>query len=135
MKYRILAINFKCDIILHVFRSHDDSYARGILSDDQYQDGKRKSLISLKMCFLGWLYEFIAIFFVIFSTHLRDNFPFLQNLHIPDAVVSFVLIPFLHLMNDEETKMIIFEENWFAGVKYIFGFDERTRVDVMNKNT
>ena len=107
------------------FRSHDDSYARGVLTDDQYEEGKKRSLISMKMCFWGWLYDFIALFSNVFSTLLRDNFN-IPNIHIPDAMVSFVMIPFLHLMNDEETKLIIFLENWFEGIKYVFGLREKS---------
>ena len=85
------------------------------------------------MCFWGWLYDFIALFSNVFSTVLRDNFN-IPNIHIPDAMVSFVLIPFLHLMNDEETKLIIFLENWFEGIKYVFGLREKSNSDGNNVN-
>ena len=88
------------------YRSHNDSYARGILTDDQYEEGKKKSLISIQMCFWGWLYDFIPLFSQGLSTILREKYD-LSFVHLPDAIVSFILIPFLHLMNDEETKLII----------------------------
>ena len=33
----------------------------------------------------------------------------------------FVVIPGLHILNDEETKAIIFQEGWFEGVKLMLG--------------
>ena len=72
------------------------------------------------MCFWGWLYDFIPLFSQGLSTILREKYD-LSFVHLPDAIVSFILIPFLHLMNDEETKLIILMENWFEGVKYVFG--------------
>ena len=74
----------------------------------------------MKMCLWGWIYNFSTLFWQIFSTILRDNYN-IPNIHMPDAILSFVLIPFLHLMNDEETKLIIFSENWFEGMKYVLG--------------
>ena len=55
-----------------------------------------------------------------FSTILRDNYN-IPNIYLPDAILTFILIPFLHLMNEEETKLIIFAENWIEGIKYVFG--------------
>ena len=78
----------------------------------------------MKMCFLGWLYEFIVLFCLIFSTIIRDNYN-IPNIYFPDAILSFMLVPFLHLMNDEETKLIIYEENWFEAIKYVFGIREK----------
>ena len=113
-------INVKTTHYNSNYRSHNDSYARGILTDDQYEEGKKKSLISIQMCFWGWLYDFIPLFSQGLSTILREKYD-LSFVHLPDAIVSFILIPFLHLMNDEETKLIILMENWFEGVKYVFG--------------
>ena len=113
------------------FSSHDDSFARGVLTDDQYEQGKRKSLISMKMCFWGWLYEFITLLCQMFSTILRDNYN-IPNIYLPDAILTFILIPFLHLMNEEETKLIIFAENWIEGIKYVFGM--RGKLNVIPSN-
>ena len=74
----------------------------------------------MKMCLWGWIYDYFALFWNIFSTILRDNYN-IPNIYMPDAILSFILIPFLHLMNDEETKLIIFSENWFEGMKYVLG--------------
>ena len=52
--------------------------------------------------------------------------PFLQNrglhnLHFADALVMFIVIPFSHLINDEETKGIIAEESWYQGLRHMIG--------------
>ena len=101
------------------FRSNDDSYSRGVLTERAYLRGKKRSIISLQMCFMGWLYELLAIVFTLLS-------PILTNLGIPnihwiDAIVMFFAIPFCHLLNDEETKGIISEENWHEGLRHVLG--------------
>lgn len=43
------------------------------------------------------------------------------NVHLFDAIIMFLVIPFLHLMNDEDTKAIIYEESWYQGLRNMFG--------------
>ena len=43
------------------------------------------------------------------------------NIHFPDAIVMSVIIPSIHLLNQEETKGIIFESGWYQGFKHVFG--------------
>ena len=38
-----------------------------------------------------------------------------------DALIMFVLIPFIHLTNDETIKGIIAEHGWYQGVRKVFG--------------
>jgi hypothetical protein len=68
---------------------------------------------------MGWLYELFAILSALLT-------PFLQNLgihniHWIDAIVMFVVTPCCHLMNDEETKGIISDENWYEGIRHMLG--------------
>ena len=42
-------------------------------------------------------------------------------MHLPDAIVMFVVIPFFHLMNDEDTKTIILNEGWYQAIRHMFG--------------
>ena len=102
-----------------VFRSNDDSYSRGVLTDKAYIRGKKRSIVSLQMCFMGWLYELLAMISAIIA-------PFLHNFGIPnthwiDPIAMFVAIPLCHLMNDEQTKGIIGEENWYEGIRHMLG--------------
>ena len=65
---------------------------------------------------MSWMIELIGIVSAILSPHLG-----ISNLHYIDAIVMFVVIPFSHLMNDEDTKIIIMEENWFQGLRHMLG--------------
>jgi hypothetical protein len=64
---------------------------------------------------MGWLYELLAALLIILY-----NFG-IPNTHWIDAIVMSVAIPFCHLMNDEETKGIISEENWYEGLRHMLG--------------
>ena len=68
---------------------------------------------------MGWLYEILSIIFAILS-------PFLLKHGIPngffmDAIIMFLVIPLIHLMNDEDTKGIIYEESWYQGIRHMLG--------------
>ena len=73
----------------------------------------------MKMCCIAWLYEFVA-------TLSASATPLLQkleisHLHYPDAIISFVVLPLVYLMNDEDTKTIILEKNWYQGLRHMLG--------------
>ena len=94
-----------------------------VLSEDAVAREKKRSLISLQMCFMGWLYELLATMITLIR-------PFLQYIGIPnvyfaDAICLFVLVPFVYLWNDDEPKQIIFEEGWYQGTRYILGMYTR----------
>ena len=71
------------------------------------------------MCFMGWLNELIAIVFACLTPVLHQFG--IPNLHMIDCTMMFVLIPFLYLLNDEETNGIISDENWYQGIRYLLG--------------
>ena len=71
------------------------------------------------MCFLGWAYELMASFSA-FLTPVLQNLG-VPNMHLPDAIVMFVVIPFVHLMNDEDTKTIVLNEGWYQGIRHMLG--------------
>jgi hypothetical protein len=71
------------------------------------------------MCFIGWLYELLSIGSAIITPIFNKHG--IHNIHVIDAIIMFVVIPFLHLMNDEETKAIIVEENWYEGIRHMLG--------------
>ena len=68
----------------------------------------------------------------VFLTVLVGLFSILKNLglekinfypHIEffQAFFRAILIPFVHLLNEEETKTVITEENWYNGIKHALG--------------
>ena len=68
------------------------------------------------MCFMGCIYEILAMVAALLSALLGSqiqefNIP---NIHFPDAIVMSIVIPFLHLLNQEITKGIIFERYYKA---------------------
>ena len=106
-----------------ISRENNHSFTIGAISEDLFVRGEKRSLISLQMCFMGWLYEVLAIVAGLLGALIgyqmqEFNIP---NIHFPDAILMFVLIPFIHLLNDEDTKGIIFEEGWIQGIKYVLG--------------
>ena len=102
------------------FRSTKHSYEIGVLTDATYEYSKKRSIISLKMCIMTMIYEFISNIFVLIAPVLKFQYG-LPNTYFIDPISMFVIIPFLQLMNDEDTKEIIFDENWFQAIKYILG--------------
>jgi hypothetical protein len=100
-------------------RDNDESYSRGVLSEESYFRGKKRSLISLQMCFMGWLYELLSTVSTLITPFLHKHG--IPNVHFIDAIIMFLVIPFLHLLNDEDTKGIIFRENWYQGIRHMLG--------------
>lgn len=74
-------------------------------------------MISLKICFIGWLVEAIAIIFAAMAVKFHElGLPSSQYF---TAMIMFIVIPFVHLMNDEETKVVIHMNGWIQGVKHM----------------
>lgn len=69
---------------------------------------------------MGTFYELIAILSFALTPKLHEKIG-IPNISLVDAILLSIVIPFLHLMNDDDTKGIIFEENWFQGIKYVLG--------------
>ena len=87
------------------------------MSDATYERRKKGSIISLKMCIIGCSLESLALpFYLLFTI-----FSSLHLLQYGPCIIMFVVEPLVYLMNDEETKAIIVEENWHQGLKYMLG--------------
>jgi hypothetical protein len=105
-------VYLKC--VIYFFRSNEDSFLRGVVSEGSYNNGNKRRLVSLKICFMSWMYEFIGVVFTLFAPPLKDlGFYYL---YFPDAILMFVIIPSIHIMNDEDTKA---EEGWIQGIRYM----------------
>ena len=76
-------------------------------------------MITLKIGFVGWLLELVGTAMTLLTPTLRNLG--LSNLYYPDAIIMFVLIPLLHILNDDKTKGKIAENGWFAGLRLILG--------------
>ena len=72
------------------------------------------------MCMISWIIELFGASLLVSLTFLR-KFGF-RKLHYSHCFIMNVVIPFTYLMNDENTKGIIAEENWLQGLKHMLGF-------------
>ena len=111
------------NILTH--RSNDEGHLNGALSDESYERGNKRSLVSLKVCIITWLVEFSSTFSFVAYTSLK-SFGY-RKLHYPDCILTFLIIPLVYLINDEETRGVIAEENWYQGFRYILG----TRTEII----
>ena len=112
-------------------RENRHSLVIGAISEDSFLRGEKRSLISLQMCFMGCIYEILAVVAALLSALLGSqiqefNIP---NIHFPDVILMFVVIPFIHLLNDEDTKGIIFYQGWIQGIKYVLGISKDCEVN------
>ena len=114
-----------------ILRENSHSLMAGAISEDSFVRGEKRSLISIQMCFMGWLYELLAVVAALLSALIgqqiqESNIP---NIHFPDVILMFVIIPFVHLLNDDDTKGIIFEEGWVQGIRYVLGIYSNPSLD------
>ena len=101
------------------FRSDKRQLEIGVYNNEQYHRSRKRSIISLQMCFLGFLIEIMDnIFIVIIESILKYKYGF-SNTYLCDVVLMFVMTPFLLFLNDEDTKEIIDQEGWIQGLKFM----------------
>ena len=63
--------------------------------------------------------ELVGTVMTLFTPVLR-SYEF-HNLYYPDAIVIFVLVPFIHVMNEEEIKGIVMDRGWAQGFMHSLG--------------
>ena len=68
---------------------------------------------------MGWAIELIGGVIVAITPMLYD-LGFL-NVYYINVILFFVLLPLLHLMNNEDTKGIILEFSWYHGIRHLLG--------------
>ena len=96
-----------------------ESYRRGVLSEKNFKRDTNRRMVSLQHCFMGWLMEIMGSIMVTISPMLYD-LGFL-NVYYINVIMSFLIIPIMHLINNEETKGIVSESNWFNGLRHLLG--------------
>ena len=102
------------------YRDAAESFSNGVLTQETYEYGKSRAMVSLKICFLGWVYELIANIMTAVSPSLMSLG--MQHQYYIDVILMFWGIAFVHLMNDEDTKGVIVERNWYRGFRHMLGF-------------
>ena len=68
---------------------------------------------------ISWMIELSSTLCFVSFTFLHSFG--LDSIHYIDCIIMTVMIPMAYLMNDEETKGIIVEENWYQGLRYMLG--------------
>ena len=102
-----------------MFRSNKDSLSRGAISSEAYFRGQKRSLVSLKICFIGWLCElFGVIIFIMTPFQTYIGFHYFQCI---DVILMFIVNPLVYLVNDEDTKGVIAGQSWLKGFRYMIG--------------
>ena len=75
------------------------------------------------MCFVASAVEMFAMTTSVLSALLgaqiqEFNIP---NIHFPDAIVMSIIIPIIHLLNEESAKEMVFQSGWCQGLRYVLG--------------
>ena len=115
----MLPINMHCGTINIFYRDAAESFSKGVLTQQTFEYGKRRALVSLKICFSSWLYELIGSIMTAVSPVLMSLG--MQHQYYIDAIIMFLGVPILHLINDEDTKGVIVERNWYRGFRHMAG--------------
>ena len=78
------------------------------------------------MCIISWLIEIFGslchVLYILLMNHVGN-----LGIQYIEAITMFIVIPFVHLMNDEETKGIIADEGLYAGFKYMLGIQKEPK--------
>ena len=90
-----------------------------MFSAKDYRSGNVRRMVSLQLCIIGWMYELIGTIMTVLTPVFHAIG--IRNFSYVDALIMFVVIPFINLTNDETTKGIIAEQGWYQGVRKIFG--------------
>ena len=102
-----------------------ESFNNGVYNENTYNSLEKRRATSIEVCFLGWLLEsfltiIIGIIILLQSIGLEDLYMY-PHLEFFQTIVRFVVIPFVHVMNDEDTKTVMTEESWYQGIRHALG--------------
>ena len=90
-----------------LFRQDDEKYSLDVINMVSYNNRTKRRMISLKICFVGWMFETLHIVLAIMAPQLYElGMPGPQYLKV---LMMFLAVPLLHLMNDDDIKSKIAE--------------------------
>ena len=102
-----------------LFRHDDEKYSLDVINMASYNNRTKRRMISLKICFVGWMFETLHIVLAIMAPQLYELG--MSGSQYLKLLIMFLVIPFCHLINDETTKGIIAENGWYRGMKHMVG--------------
>ena len=92
-----------------------------MLSDNSKARRRKLSDVNIKVTFIAWLMEFLALFV---AAGIPTIFGHGQVAHAVLQILIhffyFVLLPFCYLINSSGTKNAIVDESWFLAIRGIF---------------
>ena len=115
--------NLTCCHLFLIYRSNKHSYDQGVIQEESFENGNKRRLVSLKICFMSWLYEFVGVVFTILTPLIQEYGGF--NVYFVDAILMFVVLPAQYLMNDEDIKTVITQDGWIQGLKKMLGWHNK----------
>ena len=115
--------SFKQNIFLHISRTNEHSFKRGVTNRRSFDIGNKRRLATLDICFLCWLFEFIGIIVTVLTPTLLALGAF--NVYFIDAILMFIVLPSMYLINDEEVKTLITEHGSIRGIIFTFARSRR----------
>ena len=100
-----------------------------MLSEKSKARRRKLSDVNIKVTFIAWLMEFLALFV---AASIPTMFGHGQVAHAVWQILThwfyFVLLPFCYLINSSDTKNAIVDDNWFHAIRGIFN---RTNIQVL----
>ena len=94
---------------------------KGILPKKNHHYREKRIMLSFKICFIGMLCELAGG--VITMAYPLLKMLGIPNLYIADPIMVFVVVPMVHLVNDDETKEIIVEGNYYKSLRHMIGYN------------
>ena len=102
-----------------------------LLSKKSKARRRKLSDVNIKVTFIAWLMEFLALFVTaVIPTLFGHGQVAHAALQIFTHLFYFVLLPFCYLVNSSDTKNAIVDESWFHAIRGIFN---RTNIQVLPK--
>ena len=101
-----------------------DSLLKGVYNQESFKEYEKRRMTSIGVCVIGWLLEVFTVIVTGLGMLLK-KFGVLYFYPFGDFFVvssRFIIIPFIHLLNDEDTKTVITTENWIMGIRHALGY-------------
>ena len=102
-------------------RSDAENLFKRITSRKRHNELATRRMVSMNVCGIGLLCDFIGGIFRMLSPTLRMlgmNYSFLPEIF--DALMIFVVVPLAHLLNEEDTKTLLAEKKYNHAFKKVF---------------
>ena len=101
-----------------------ESFSKGVYNNKSYNEYEERRMTSLRVCFIGWLFDLFIITVSGISMIVKKLggqyfYPFGEFFVVGSR---FIGVPFIHLLNDEDTKNVIITEGWTQGIMHSLGY-------------